>query len=96
MFTAPDSTGSQIFFAVWGFLSGFLPPWVAGAPGIGERIIRPGLLEGPQAKGATIAHAARHLLRLVTRPRELERRAQFEAAMNNFVLPQMNNRGHDF
>src|ERR1700690_805674 len=63
---------------------------------IGDRIGFAGLGECPQTKSATIAHAERRVLGLITRPGEAERRAQLDSSPHDFAFAHRDHRGHDF
>ena len=52
--------------------------------------------KGPQAPGATVAHAARLALALVARPAEMERRIEFQPAPDDLRLVHGDERRHDF
>src|ERR1700752_3487912 len=49
-----------------------------------------------QTEGARVAAPTRAILGPVARPRQLERCPQLSSALNDFILTQVNHRGHDF
>src|ERR1700745_2227112 len=60
-----------------------------------QRVLYPGRFEGPQAQDTTVANAAGFKLSSVTRPGQLQRRAQLQAAADDLRLAKCDERSGD-
>src|SRR3954447_26593203 len=67
----------------------------AGTDRIRQGVLHAGCFEGAQAQHATIAGATGFALFSVTRPGQLQRRTQLEAATDDLRLAKCDERSHD-